>query len=205
MTGDLGDEFEEEMYVVNGGDEPIAVGHNADGPDEVARIVPKKKRQYEPHFVEMARIMFGEGWTDEEFAEKTGVHRSTLYRWRAQHPEFAAACALGKETADDRVEKALYTRCVGYDRRTEKLFAHEGNISRGETIEHIPPETKAIQYWLNNRRNGKWKTSSELTGKNGAPLVPADGPVSDKELARFLALIISQGAKASDEGEDNGS
>jgi hypothetical protein len=45
---------------------------------------------------------------------------------------------------------------------------------RAEYVEHVPPDPGAAKLWLTNRRSEEWreKTSTELTGKDGAALVP---------------------------------
>jgi hypothetical protein len=195
------DDFSDDFYVIDEGEpEQIGLGHHGEDNQEVA---PARKRRggfqtaYEPRFAELARVACKFGATDEELAEEFRVHRVTIYRWRREHPEFAAAVKLAKEEADDRVERSLYSRANGYDRRAEKLFSYEGKISRGKVIEHVPADPKAAIYWLNNRRREKWRHSSELTGANGAPLIPREAP-SPKELARWCALILTRGAETID-------
>ena len=53
------------------------------------------------------------GATDEELADHFKVCVRTIYRWRNTHEEFAEAVVVGKEHADARVERALYSRAVG--------------------------------------------------------------------------------------------
>jgi hypothetical protein len=45
-------------------------------------------------------------------SEDRGV--ATLYRWKLEYPEFSRVFKLGKAAADDRVERSLYSRAVGY-------------------------------------------------------------------------------------------
>ena len=47
--------------------------------------------------------------------------------------------------------------------------------SRGAgCIEHVPPDPGAAKIWLTNRRPEEWRdrSTTELTGKNGAPIIP---------------------------------
>lgn len=182
--------------------EAMGLGYHGEGNQEVLAIGsglagPGRKSVYRPEFAPQALKLCKYGLTDDELAEWFGVHRATIYRWRGEHPDFAEATQLGKDEADDRVEKALYRRAVGYDIRTEKLFSYEGSISRADVIEHIQPDVKAITFWLKNRRKEKWRDVSEFTGAGGKPLIPQD-PVTAKELARYYAFMISQGAKMID-------
>lgn len=160
--------------------------------------------KYKPEYVQRAADMCLFGATDEELAEELGVKRLTILRWRARHPEFNAALKVNKDRADERVEDSLYRRALGYNLRTEKLFAHQGVVTRAETIEHVPAETKAAIFWLKNRRPKEWRDVQEITGANGAALIPQDS-ASRMELARYVMFVMQRGARASEElVEENG-
>ncbi|PVE23654.1 hypothetical protein DC522_14480 [Microvirga sp. KLBC 81] len=51
----------------------------------------------------------------------------------------------------------LYTKACGYTMQTEKLFCHEGEVIRAETLTYYPPDTTACIFWLKNRQPGKWR------------------------------------------------
>ena len=68
---------------------------------------------YKPEFADQARLLCRLGATDEELAEHFGACVRTIYRWRNAHEAFAEAVVVGKDHADDRVERALYARAVG--------------------------------------------------------------------------------------------
>lgn len=122
-------------------------------------IDPRSK--FKPDYVRQAERMAHAGLTDKEIADVLGVAQSTFYLWRHEFPEFAAALKVGKEAADDRVERALYQRAVGYSFESEKVMQFEGEVVRADTVEHIPPDVKAAEYWLNNRRGYSWKSKVE--------------------------------------------
>jgi transposase-like protein len=67
----------------------------------------------------IARKACERGFTDQQVADLLGVNPSTLYR-RAQYRQFSRAFRLGKELANNRVERALYERAIGYDFECEK-------------------------------------------------------------------------------------
>jgi hypothetical protein len=184
-------------------DSNITIGHNGDSDifPPGASIARRNGPLYRPEFIAMAERLSRIGLTDLELAEFFGTCPATLYNWKSKHPEFAAAIKLGKVEADDRVEESLYRRAVGYSIRVEKLFAHQGVVTRAETVEHIPASDRAAMHWLNNRRPEAWRNSQELTGKNGAPLIP-DTPASKMELARWAAFLFKQGAVASEEMDE---
>ena len=54
------------------------------------------------------------GATDQEIADFFDVHVSTIHRWKHVHPEFCDTLKIGKEVADNRVERSLYQREIGY-------------------------------------------------------------------------------------------
>jgi hypothetical protein len=57
------------------------------------------------------------------------VTEKTINTWKRAHPEFAAALARAKDVADDRVERALYERAIGYSHPAVKMLQHEGKPS----------------------------------------------------------------------------
>src|SRR5882757_1883179 len=81
---------------------------------------------YKPDYVAMARLLGAEGLTDRELAVELGVSRSTIFRWRAAHPDFAEATRLGKAVANERVERALYERAIGYEEEAVRVYFPAG-------------------------------------------------------------------------------
>jgi hypothetical protein len=131
---------------------------------------------YRPEYVEKVAGMCLAGATDAEIADEIGVSIQTLYNWRAKYPEFLAAIRYGKEHSDERVERALYQRAVGFEYPAVKIsFDKEGNPLFAEYREYHPPDTAAAKHWLNNRKPGEWreKVLNELTGKDGEPIQTA--------------------------------
>lgn len=106
--------------------------------------------------------MASAGATDTEIAEKLGIHVTTFYDWRHAHPEFAKATQLGKEAADDRVERSLYHRAIGYSHPAVKIMQSEGEVIVEPYVERYPPDTQAASLWLRNRRPKDWKDKQEI-------------------------------------------
>jgi DNA-binding NarL/FixJ family response regulator len=84
------------------------------------------------------------GATDYDLAQEFEVAPSTISVWQAKHEAFAEAVRIGKESADDRVERCLYQRAVGYTYEAEKVFNNQGEITRATTVEHVPPDVGAV-------------------------------------------------------------
>ncbi|WP_174531852.1 helix-turn-helix domain-containing protein [Sphingopyxis terrae] len=122
---------------------------------------------YDPKFADQARKLCELGATDIELADFFEVNVSTIYRWRNQHSEFCEAAKVGKAACDDRVERSLYQRAVGYTFESEKVFQFQGQIVRADTREHVPPDASAALNWLKNRRSDDWRDKREVEHSGG--------------------------------------
>jgi hypothetical protein len=109
---------------------------------------------YRPEYTEQARKLCRNGATDREIADILGVCVRTFYRWRAEYDDFAEALKVGKEFADDRVERALYERACGYEYSDVKIFHPSGAkepVIVPVTV-HVPADVGAARQWLAARR-----------------------------------------------------
>lgn len=115
--------------------------------------------KYQIQFAEQARKLCELGATDEDLANFFNVSARTIYRWQIDRPEFCQALKAGKETADDRVERSLYHKAVGYTHDAVKIFMPSGATEPvyAEYKEHYPPDTTAGIFWLKNRKKAEWK------------------------------------------------
>ncbi|MEO7688403.1 MAG: helix-turn-helix domain-containing protein [Sphingomonas sp.] len=118
---------------------------------------------YKSEFVEQARTKCRLGATDEELAEHFEVCVRTIYRWRNTHEEFAEAVVVGKEHADARVERALYSRAVGCSVERTKVFksASDPKPVYASYTHHFPPDPNAGLQWLRVRQPKKWQAREE--------------------------------------------
>lgn len=112
---------------------------------------------YKDKYAVQAEKLCALGATDLELADFFDVDVRTIYRWKHDHADFCQALIVGKDALDDRVERSLYQRAVGYSFNSEKLFHYQGAITRAETVEHVPPDPGAALSWLKNRRGDKWR------------------------------------------------
>ena len=138
---------------------------------------------YKPEFVDQAREMCRLGATDEELAEHFEVCVRTIYRWRNTHEAFAEAVVVGKEHADARVERALYSRAVGCSVERTKVFKHAGDPDPvyATSRHHLPPDPMAALAWLRVRQPKKWQIREEETYN------PSAKEMIEKALARAEA------------------
>jgi hypothetical protein len=145
---------------------------------------------YQPEFCEQAATMCANGATDQEIADFFEVHIATIYRWSARHEEFSKALKVGKELADERVERSLYARAVGFEHTAVKIFMPAGTQEPvyAKYREYVPPETGAAALWLKNRRGDRWRDKQQMTHTG-----PDDGPV---EFEHTFTLNIFEGGRS---------
>lgn len=78
-----------------------------------------------------------EGLSNEQIAHNMGMSITTLYKWQAEHKEFADALKKGKEVTDFMMENALFRNGMN------------GNVA-------------AQIFWLKNRKPDKWKDHQDI-------------------------------------------
>lgn len=135
------------------------------------------------------------GATDEQMAGILGVAVSTFYAWKNDFPQFSEAIKKGKEIADAEVAESMYNRARGYSHPEEKIFLHEGEPVRVQTIKHYPPDPTSGIFWLKTRHPDKWPEVHriEATGKNGGPIETTS--IDSEDLARRIAFILTKATK----------
>jgi hypothetical protein len=116
--------------------------------------------KYRREFAPLAHALCWRGATDCDLAQAFGVTTVTIWRWRAKHEEFCNAVREGKGVFDDRVERSLAMRAMGYTYHAEKVFHFQGRVIRATTVEHLPPDPGAAKFWLCNRRPDKWRNNA---------------------------------------------
>lgn len=123
---------------------------------------------YLPQFAVVARKMCAMGATDADLAEAFDVNTTTIWRWQAEHADFCNALKVNKGEFDDRVERSLAQRAVGYSYDAVKIFHPAGAEAPvyAPYREHVPPDPGAAKLWLTNRRKEVWreKVDHELSG-----------------------------------------
>ena len=129
----------------------------------------------QPEGLTLLRGMACVGKNMEQIAQCMGVSLATLRRWQKRYPEIAAALAYGKEGADFAVMEALHRKAVGYTmpvKKTYKLKHTEFDPDSGKKVleyeelktgideTHVPADTRAEIFWLQNRCLGDWGQGS---------------------------------------------
>lgn len=106
-----------------------------------------------------------DGYKLKDIASKIGIDTQTLYRWKTEYHEIAEALSRGKELIDYKVENALLRSALGCVTKRTKITT---TMRFGKVVETIkeeeeceqPPNVKAIEMYLYNRSNGKWRNMS---------------------------------------------
>ena len=109
-----------------------------------------------------------EGWardglTDEQIAQKIGIHRDTLNEWKKKYSDISDTLKRGKEVVDLRVENALLKRALGYEYEEVSEKYESGTLPEKKvTKKQVVPDTTAQIFWLKNRRPDKWKDKQDV-------------------------------------------
>jgi hypothetical protein len=137
--------------------------------------------QWEDSFRPIILRMCALGYTDTEIARVIGVSQNLIWIWKYKRPDLALAMEHWRSHADDRVVRALYERAIGYSYETEEVRVISGEIRHVPVVVHVPPDIKAIETWLFNRRSEEWRAKTDITVHNTNDLTQ----LSDQELLRI--------------------
>ena len=119
-------------------------------------------------------LLLLEGWardglTDEQIAEKIGIHRDTLIEWKKRYSDISDTLKRGKDVVDRQVENALLKRALGYkyDEITKELSVDPDTGEERLTItkvvtKEVQPDTTAQIFWLKNRKPDEWRAKREV-------------------------------------------
>jgi hypothetical protein len=155
---------------------------------------------YKPDFARIAERLCRNGATDLEVADILGVSVRTFYRWCLLHDEFTVAVRTGKNAADDRVERALYQRAVGYDYAAEKIVTPKGG---GPVVMpymmHVPADVRAAMHWLAIRRPKPWAGVPEpkadiatIIAERRQQVIAGNACHAGEERRRFDAAVTAE-------------
>lgn len=157
---------------------------------------------YKDEFAKQSEKLTALGATDQEIADFFEVDVRTVYRWKHDHPQFCQSLKDGKEQADERVQRSLYQRAIGYEQEEVKIFM-PGGADKPVYAPYrakIAPDTTAAIFWLKNRRPEEWrdKSTTEVEGKLQTEEVGA----GISKLAAFIDTLAERSGKASEPDAD---
>lgn len=141
--------------------------------------------------VEKAKKLALLGATDIEIADFFEISVRQLYVWKQKHPDFAQSLKEGKDDLDNRVERSLYHRAVGYTFDSEKVFNNDGKITRVKTREHVPPDNTSMIFWLKNRQPANWRDQKDVNVAGSIEVTNSN----DRELALAVLAAIQDGVR----------
>jgi len=108
-------------------------------------------------YPEQAAFLARRGITQADIADFFHVTTRTLRNWMAAHVEFAEAMASNNEAFDERVERALAERALGYEVDEVQWFNVDKTLVSKTVRKHYPPDVTACIFWLKNRQGDRWR------------------------------------------------
>jgi hypothetical protein len=158
-----------------------------------SHLVQKRGRKstFDKRFIAVAQRMAYLGATDHDLAVAFGVTIKCVMEWRAKHPQFGDALKLGKKEADQRVERSLYQKAVGYSYDAVKIFMPAGAKKPiyAPYVEHVPPSDVAAIFWLKNRDPANWRDAWQLEHVTGKYVI-SDQPMTEEQWIKERAVVI---------------
>jgi hypothetical protein len=87
-----------------------------------------------------------------------------------KHADFLAALKVGKKEADQKMERSLYQRGVGYSYDAVKVFMPAGAKKPVIVpyVEHVPPDVTAGIFWMKNRDPAHWRDAWQVEHSLGS-------------------------------------
>lgn len=147
--------------------------------------------------IPLASELAEKGKTNAEIAEALGITEAALWAWCKKYPDFLSSIQGGKDQADNAVEASLFKRTQGMKIREITVIENPDGTKRKEIKEkEIPPDPGACHTWLRCRKPKEWRDvqKMELSGKDGAPLIPAR-EIPDEEIEKRAREILSKRSK----------
>jgi hypothetical protein len=120
--------------------------------------------KFKAEYVKQVEKLCALGATDAEIADFFEVDPSTITNWKIDHPEFLASIKTAKADADERVERSLYQRAIGYEQDEVKIFMPAGAAEPvyAPYRAKIAADTTACIFWLKNRRSANWRDKQDF-------------------------------------------
>ena len=116
-----------------------------------------RKTKYKEEYAEQAKKLCALGATDKQLADFFEVTEQTINNWKNDYPVFFESLKEAKSELDNKVERALFERAMGYSHKEDKVFNNNGEAMTVETVKRYPPDTTALIFWLKNRKPDEWR------------------------------------------------
>lgn len=146
--------------------------------------------KYDPEILPRVAKWARMGATVAELSDWLDIAQSTFHKWRHDHEAFAEAVKTGRLEADDRMQRSMFERGIGYTTTEEqavkiKVGKDEERVEIVEVQKHIPGDVGAQQFWMTNRRGDEWKHRRTFEHSGSIEHVSVDK--AKQELLEFFA------------------
>jgi hypothetical protein len=118
--------------------------------------------EYSADLIPVVKDFSDSGLSQEQMAQLLRIATQTLWDWMKKNPDFSDAVKGGKGISDDKVERSLYERALGYSHPEDQIFQFQGSPVIVPTVKHYPPDATSAIFWLKNRRPENWRERLEL-------------------------------------------
>lgn len=146
---------------------------------------------WKKHQTKLAKL-YSAGLTDKEIAELLEITDRTIENWKIKHPEFFQALSNWKNRADEKVERSLYERAIGYSHPDVHISNFQGKITVTDITKYYPPDSTAMIFWLKNRKKNEWRDKQEIEQSGNMDLTPKFEE-GDRELIKNLMGQVING------------
>lgn len=126
---------------------------------ELVRGVGRPSK-YDPSFAGIAQAMAAAGAPEYVIAAHLEISPTTMWSWKAEHPEFLKALALGKEVIDHALRATMIQRALGYSYETQKAFQTGVVVTITETL---PPSESMLKFLGMNRMPAEFSDEKKIT------------------------------------------
>lgn len=123
------------------------------------------KSKYDERLPKIVLYFRRVGYSVEKIAEIIGCHKDTLYSWAKLHPELSVALKEGKDLSISTTADSLFKVANGFEyeevEESVEMVDEDGEqkkkVKKRKMKKYIPPDVKAIIFYLCNRAPDEWK------------------------------------------------
>jgi len=127
------------------------------------------------------KVLVQKGFTTKEIAEFFSINPETFFEYLKTRPEFSNTLKDWKQEADEKVEKCLYQRAIGYEYDEVvyeksavgglglklsddeiKEIKHVNTNKVKITVKKVLPDVTAQIFWLKNRKPKEWRDKHDF-------------------------------------------
>lgn len=126
------------------------------------------------------------GFTDKEIADMLKITVRTFHNWKKENEDFFHSLKEWKKEADEKVERSLYERAIGYSCPDVHIFAFKGRAVITDIVKHYPPDATSMIFWLKNRKPQQWRDRVDAVSSLTDEQTDALRKLAVKEMSELL-------------------